>query len=236
MYEKYPQLDVSVIITSHRKKLLPTAMESVWNQTYPQDKIQMIVQYSPQYWGEKMNDAVRMSRGQYFIQLCDDDAIEPTFLEQTIAAANSTQSDFVFTDQVCYSTKNLWKARGWTRKAFEGTTSCPLPVTTLIRRTRYDSLGGYDPHLAFYDWDLFYRGFKANTIATYIPQPLFWYRVADNEGSETKMPAEMWTDAKEEFFNKHEDLKFFIWKLKDERMSIPSYFMEGFGPPLVDKG
>jgi glycosyltransferase involved in cell wall biosynthesis len=52
----------------------------------------------------------------------------------------------------------------------------PFPMTCTIRRTLWESLGGYDDTLPHADTEFWYRAVKAGARVVYVPRPLFFYR------------------------------------------------------------
>lgn len=114
---------VSVCIpTYNRAKLLPYAVNSVLNQTYPDFELLICDDASPdntaaivQQWQDpriryirhpqniqrsrNMRSGFETATGDYFIKFDDDDALTPTFLEKTVAVLDRhAVVDFVCTD------------------------------------------------------------------------------------------------------------------------------------------
>ena len=52
----------------------------------------------------------------------------------------------------------------------------PFPLTCMIRRSFFESLGGYDDTIPHLDTEFWYRAVKAGARVVYVPEPLFLYR------------------------------------------------------------
>lgn len=183
---------VSIVILSHRPGLVGEALASATGQTVD---CQVIVQHAKANWPDKLNDAVSAAMGEWIIILCDDDLLDPTYVERCLRFAG--EADIVYTDRRVFtdageaSTAPVMKThsadvQGGEAFLVEHPASSfifgsPLLMTIMIRRVLWNRLGGYDniPHA---DTEFWYRAIKANARTVYIPEPLFWYRVhADQE-------------------------------------------------------
>lgn len=173
----------SVIILSHRAELLPDAFGSAHAQTYADTEI--IVKYSAQYWPEKLNEAIRASSGEYFTVLCDDDLLQPTFLERTIAEADKAHADLAYTDHEIFGPLPLkWSFANlvWNRETLK--THCLPHFTALNRRDLFEKVGGYDGAMSHTDWDYYWRCMEAGATAVHLPNEYLWkYRAHAGNGS-----------------------------------------------------
>lgn len=186
---------VSVVILSHRPALVGEAMQSVFAQTVPVH--QVIVNYSPSYWGTKANEAAQVATGDYIIPLCDDDQLAPTYVEETVAVAQEKGTDIVYTDVGVFGDR-LPFPMTIRLPQFDAEVlrmNCTPWWTALVRKSLWDRLGGYDPAQDYVDWDLWIRACKIGARATKIPKPLYRYRdhggngvrVMDHEDSLLKL-------------------------------------------------
>lgn len=87
----------AVVLLSHRPTLLPRAVRSVLRQTIP---VQLVVQHDRDAWREKFNDAVRPTRSEFIIPLCDDDTLHPTYAARCLEFAD--EGDIIFTDRTVW--------------------------------------------------------------------------------------------------------------------------------------
>ena len=191
---------VSVVILSHRPRLLPEAVRSVMRQTVP---CELIVKHRREGYPEKIHEAVRAATGDFLILLCDDDLLAPEYVERCLRFAND--GDMVFTDRRVFWNRWEWRQpSSWWRRAprlgfrhrmFGRVVAerigqngglmeippqsfafgSPLPMTCTIRRELWDRLGGYD-NVHHADTEFWYRAIREGARIVYIPQPLFWYR------------------------------------------------------------
>lgn len=164
---------VSVVIASHRPHYRVLAEASVDAQTFGDRE--MIVRASPLWWPSKINDAMRAGVGDYLLFVGDDDLLLPPYLERTIAKAREGY-DVVTT--ACETFGD-----GWTRTARFGDFSFeafrrgnPVWITSLVRRELFVALGGFDEQQIWYDYDFWYRCFKAQASFGYVPDVLWRHR------------------------------------------------------------
>ena len=191
----------TIVLMSHRPALLPQAVASVLRQTMP---VQMIVNYAAHLWPGKFNEPASIAQGDWLIPLCDDDALHPRFVERCLFFSGNADLVFtdraVFWTRWDWRNPSSWVHRTpWTAKpttifpaiaklAAEGNGAAsvilnphsfafgaPYPMTCLIRRSLWESLGGYD-QINHADTDFYYRAVKAGAKLVYVPEPLFVYR------------------------------------------------------------
>ncbi len=160
----------SVIIPSHRSGYLAEAMSSVFDQTFTD--YQLIVGYDRAWYADKFNNLVRAARGEYVVILADDDRLHPHFLEQTILTIREGPYDLVYTDARCFGAAGgTYRALPWSIETFK-TTTAPW-LSTLVRRSVWERLGGMDCALDYHDWDFWYRCFKDGATAAHLAATLF---------------------------------------------------------------
>lgn len=205
----------TVVILSHRPRMLPRAVRSVLRQTVP---CQVIVQHDRDAWPGKFNEAARIAHGDFIIPLCDDDTLHPTYVARCMEFAGD--GDMIFTDRNCWWTgwvdimdPRTWFHRsprfGYWHKMFGPKVAAlansqharalrvddihlgafergsPLPMTCCIRRTLWQDLQGYD-EMPHADTDLWYRAVKDGARVVYIPEPLFNYHYHRDQISRTQ--------------------------------------------------
>lgn len=185
---------VSVVILSHRKGMAPEAFASAANQTV--SDIEVRVAYSPLNWPAKLNDAVKTTAGEWVVLLCDDDVLDPRFIEECLLHAE--HGDLIYTDRRIWATGmdpfTAPVARYHSNNApggIYGVKMSPewfvfgssLPMTCLIRRTLWDKLHGYDCELPHADTEFFLRAVQAGARLIYVAEPLFCYRLHPEQQS-----------------------------------------------------
>jgi len=178
--------------------MLPDALASVWAQTH--DDYQIIVNYSEKYWPSKINEAAAAAKGEYLLILCDDDMIAPTYLARTVQFM--PHADIVTTELRTFGdSEQVWAPRPY---AFDHLKLTSTPwITSLVRRSLWEELGGYDEALIYQDWDFWYRAFKTGAKCVRIHEPLFLYRLHVSQGTKQVDQA----IAREQIYTKHPELR-----------------------------
>ena len=124
------------------------------------------------------NLGAQEARGEFLLFVDADDELAPTFLEKTVGALEADPgASFAFTD-----VELLGAYRGFlAKRPFdlpELLHSNRIVVTTLMKRSLYVELGGFDPANFGYceDWDFWIRALKAGHRGVHVAEPLFRYR------------------------------------------------------------
>ena len=216
----------SIVILSHRPELLGAAVASALAQTVP---VHVMVQHDRDAWPGKLNQIVAASVKEWIIPLCDDDLLDPRYVERCLFF--SQDADIVFTDRKGFGpgVVSWWKPWTWMRArpatglrhqmfgpqvaAFIGTDAArvtldpgtfafgqPLPMTAMIRRSWWTQLGGYDDAIPHADTEFWFRSVKGGARVVYVPEPLFWYRYHSGQLS-AQRPSMM--EALRAFHRKH---------------------------------
>jgi hypothetical protein len=203
---------VSVIILSHRKGMVPEAFRSALEQEGEHDP-QILVQYCPLNWPEKLNAAVNASEGEFVVILCDDDLLAPTFLSRCLACRDA--GDLIYTDRRIFqdgedpasapiarfhSSRPAGEISHVRLDPASFLFGSALPMTCMIRRTLWDKLRGYDTSIPHADTEFWFRALLAGARTMYVAEPLFWYRQHPEQLSRTV--ASM-APALREFHRKH---------------------------------
>lgn len=179
---------VSILIPAfkpERSAMLKEALDSIHNQVFKDFEIIMTHYESRFNTGinhDKVNEMAKIAKGEFLVVLSDDDKLDPYFLDKTVAVAESQGLDIVYTDIKTFDLREeVWIANSYGLETFIHTTA-PW-MTSLIRKTVFDELGGWDKDQDYQDWDFYFRCFKAGKLAGRIAEPLFLYRLHKTNSS-----------------------------------------------------
>jgi glycosyltransferase involved in cell wall biosynthesis len=154
------------------RPFLSEALESLSRQTRHADEIIVAIGQTPLH--ERLNDAIDASDCDAFIVLCDDDLLEPTYIEKTVARMVETGADVVYTDLRHFGTRDAV----WIAPPPDPTPDPdpnPLPVTSLCRKGVWAEIGGYTLG-PYFDWDFWWSAIDAGATLAKVAEPLFLYR------------------------------------------------------------
>ena len=154
------------------RPFLSEALESLSRQTRRADEIIVAIGQTPLH--ERLNDAIDASDCDAFIVLCDDDLLEPTYIEKTVARMVETGADVVYTDLRHFGTRDAV----WIAPPPDPTPDPdpnPLPVTSLCRKSVWAEIGGYTLG-PYFDWDFWWSAIDAGATLAKVAEPLFLYR------------------------------------------------------------
>lgn len=178
-------MKVSILIPAYRPLLVET-MESLYNQTFKD--FEVLINHNNEHdanateslMNRKLNDLAKIARGEYLLVLCDDDKLEPNYLEEVLRVADGY--DIVFTDLKYFGNLNtIMQANPFTMETFIHTTS-PW-ITSLVRKDVWEELGGWSLYQDYGDWDFWFRCYKAGKKAYHLQKPLFLYRSSEVQSS-----------------------------------------------------
>ena len=171
--------DVTVLIASHRSPFLQYALQSVWDQTLPPSRIQILVNYCTDLanFHTAWNDMAKIARGRYLCILGDDDTLEPHYFEHTLSALDSTGADIAYTN--VKSAHRDHEHKVWVGASYYPPASVTLKEMTegnkiwqssVVRKAAWDRVNGYDMTLEYvHDWDFWLRVLKSGGQALYVP-------------------------------------------------------------------
>lgn len=131
--------------------------------------------------GAARNTGFRRARGEFVLPLDCDDALDPSFLAEVHAALSTAPADvgFVFTWLRAFGAVDK---TDFSRRfnAFELLFSNKLQSCIFMRRSLWETLGGYDETMrdGYEDWDFNIRMSRAGIKAIEIPKYLYLYRVS----------------------------------------------------------
>jgi len=170
---------VTVCIPSHRPAMLAEAIASVHAQTVPTN---LLVSASDDWWPHKLNALIEIATTEFVVVLCDDDHLQPTYVAETLAAADATGAQLVYTDYEFFGDHHDIKSAGaFTVEALLQHNTL-LAWTALVHAPTLRRLGNFDPSLAYQDWDMWLRMAHANVRATHLARALVRYRKWDGCG------------------------------------------------------
>ncbi len=196
---------VSVVIPCYRQAaLLPFAVSSVALQTLRDWEIVVVDDGSPDDTAEvterlasrlpagrlrllrqanagapaARNAGIAASRGRYVLPLDADDAIDPSFLEKTVAALEADPAaSIAFTDVVLFGGRSgVWRMGPFDLESLRERNR--LCCTSLLRRDAWETIGGFRPEMTsgYEDWDFWIACAARGLRAVHVAEPLFFYR------------------------------------------------------------
>jgi glycosyltransferase involved in cell wall biosynthesis len=168
-------MDTTIIIPTQgtRPEMIKEAIASVKAQTVPCELI--IADEVGDL--EKFNRAVKKAKGKYILLLCDDDKLDPTFLEKTERLMD--RNDMVSTFMEVFGDVPIGE------HGIHGPDRYPF-ITTLFRKELFDKVGGFDTSIGpMGDVEFWWRCLQSGARWTKIAEPLFKYRKHANQDSNT---------------------------------------------------
>ena len=197
---------VSVIIPCYgHAQYLPEAVASVAAQTYPNLDVVIVNDGSPddtsvvarrlmaQYadlpitlmeqanagLAAARNAGIAASKGTYWLPLDADDRIAPTFVEKCVRTLESHPAvGFAYADiQHFGDLDTVFRLPAFDAEAMvhQSNIGC---VCSLVRRSVWEAVGGYDPCMrqGYEDWDFWVGCIEKGWTGVRIAEPLFFYR------------------------------------------------------------
>ena len=154
------------------------------------DRNWKIIRSSNNYLGAARNLAARNASGEYLIFMDDDNVAKPLEIETFVTAAlNSgsdiltTPSDLIFGDDFPSPFRkmtNCWLPLG-SDLNIASFNNCFGDANAMVKKDVFEKVGGFteDYGLGHEDWEFFLKSSLAGFKLQIVPEPLFWYRVAD---------------------------------------------------------
>lgn len=200
-------LTASIIIPSNRTTFVDETILSIAKQIVRPKEVVMLydIHNTVEANADKINRGASMISADTFVVLGDDDMLHPEFLEKTLAKMEETGCDLVSTAMeqiglepgIHRTVMNLDRM-----KEHFG-----LFYTTLIRKSLWEKVGGYDAFCGpFSDWDFWWRCAEVGAKVEYLLEPLFIYRRHDKQDSQT-LTDEMCKWSREYILEKHRRIK-----------------------------
>lgn len=149
-----------------------------------------VIKSSNNYLGAARNLAAKHANGEYLIFMDDDNVAKPFEIETFVTAAlNSgsdiltTPSDLIFGDEFPSPFRkmtNCWLPLGPDLN-IAGFNNCFGDANAMVKKEVFDKVGGFteDYGLGHEDWEFFLKASLAGYKLQIVPEPLFWYRVAN---------------------------------------------------------
>ncbi len=126
------------------------------------------------------NAGVARARAEYVLCLDADDALTPTFLERCVAALDAhPEASIAYTDQRDFGARDHlhtvpeYDFRVLTRRNFFG-------IASVFRRRAWEEAGGFDPQIAYEDWDLWIACGAVGHYGVKVHDAEWRYRVRDD--------------------------------------------------------
>lgn len=163
--KKADPLKVLVIIPTQNKRpeMLLEAQSSIIFQTRRPDAV--VIAKSDDSFCDKLNTAIRESKCDVFVVLCDDDQLEPTFIEKTVGTMETTGVDIVHTNYKHFGGESCL-----------GGNPNHISITSLFRKSIWSKTSGY-ANVPYPDWDFVLSCMEVGATSKYIDEPLWDYRV-----------------------------------------------------------
>jgi glycosyltransferase involved in cell wall biosynthesis len=157
--------------------------------------------------GAARNTGIKAARSDIILALDCDDQLDPTFLEETVAAMRAAPADIglLFTHERLSGLRQGVEPRYF--KLFDQLFINRVPSCLMMRREAWRAAGGYDDRMreGYEDWEFTLAVAAAGYRCLVIPKPLFTYRVS-NEGLLLRMSSRMHAELWGRMRRKHRDL------------------------------
>lgn len=152
---------------------------------------------------EARNTGVKHASGELLVIMDSDDLIEPTFLEESLAALKASGKDGVYTQMQLFGVRNfLWDGEISLIGLLAGE---PGPVTFLMTRKVFESVGGYNQQLHLNsDHEFWVAAIAEGMQFARVEKPLFKYR--KHESSLSHHYREKWWQSIPVLMEHHKEL------------------------------
>ena len=154
-----------------RAKLLEECRASVQAQTTPAAMHAVMVDENKEGPAIIRNRIVQSLPAEidFLAPLDDDDLALPQHLE--LLSAHSENADVIYSPPTGYGSGSIHE---FNAKELPGRNH--VGMTSLVRRSMFEKVGGVDPKVKFEDWDLWKRILKAGGRFCYVPTATWVYR------------------------------------------------------------
>lgn len=184
--------DVELLILDDASTDGSAAVAAAWLAAHPGLPATLIVNERNLGICANLNVGLRQARGRYIAQIAADDRWEPTKLADQSSLLDGlgshvgiVYSDAYLMDEDGSSLGDTYFGRWYPDHARPSGSVFGLlargnflqPVTTMIRREVFETVGHYDESLFYEDWDMWLRACDQFEVA-YSSSPSAWYRVS----------------------------------------------------------
>lgn len=144
-----------------------------------------IINQSNTYYIQARHNALPQAQGEFLLFLDSDDKIRLDYLQKAYEVfIKNPNIDVVYCDVQYFEREDIiWHCKS-EFSLQDILRDNQLPIASLIRRTAFEKVGGYDTKLfAFEDWDLWIRLKYCGSQFAHLPETLFWYRKRSSANS-----------------------------------------------------
>ena len=216
MTEKCPLVTIIAICYNH-EQFIEECLQSIINQTYKNIELIIVDDFSVDKSREIMlifsqknigincifnkynvgncrsfNQALKIAKGKYIIDLSTDDVLKPNRIEEQVKKFEESDNiGIVFSDAEYIDEYSNWLGLFYKKnqRIPEGNIyedilkkSFIMPSSMMIRKSILDKLGGYDENLSYEDFDFWVRSSRRYDYA-YVPQILVQQRILNGSHS-----------------------------------------------------
>lgn len=216
MTEKCPLVTIIAICYNH-EQFIEECLQSIINQTYKNIELIIVDDFSVDKSREIMlifsqknigincifnkynvgncrsfNQALKIAKGKYIIDLSTDDVFKPNRVEEQVKKFEESDNiGIVFSDAEYIDEYSNWLGIFYKKnqRIPEGNIyeeilkkSFIMPSSMMIRKSILDKLGGYDENLSYEDFDFWVRSSRRCDYA-YVPQILVQQRILNGSHS-----------------------------------------------------
>lgn len=122
--------------------------------------------------GKARNVGASHATGAWLLFLDADDYLAPDALQQLLSASEA--GHFIYSDWV--TGKDVHKSPDFDCESYFE--HLPIPVSSLVEKTAFESVGGFDEDLVSWeDWDFFLKLVSKGLCGKRVPEPLLVYRI-----------------------------------------------------------
>ncbi len=216
MTEKCPLVTIIAICYNH-EQFIEECLQSIINQTYKNIELIIVDDFSVDKSREIMlifsqknigincifnkynvgncrsfNQALKIAKGKYIIDLSTDDVLKPNKIEEQVKKFEESEDiGIVFSDAEYIDEYSNWLGIFYKKnqRIPEGNIyeeilkkSFIMPSSMMIRKSILDKLGGYDENSSYEDFDFWVRSSRRYDYA-YVPQILVQQRILNGSHS-----------------------------------------------------